>query len=296
MTSQKRDNYASIAISKLMRVFLLGSVLFLWAGCGPKVVVIPTALSRGQLIEKYNRNVAAVPSFKANVGQWKVMFPKEDGKIFRHGDIGGKMYYYPGQGDERAWVYLQGSASVFQPEAFVVASNDIEYWAYTKVEKTGRWGKYAHLGKPCSQEMLINPQRLLKFIGLQPLPDDIPQPAYKILPDSYIIYYLGLSDDGYFIEREIIIDRVTNLARQIKAYDTQGQLMVCGSLSKYKPLGEAMLPGDITLEFPAHESYLKLKLDNFKVSDKKKDVLFIRSDKGIDDYQQIDKECEDEQY
>ena len=73
-------------------------------------------------------------------------------------------------------------------------------------------------------------------------------------------------------------------------------MIIHSELKKYKPLAEAMLPTEIFISFPKENSFLRLKLTSYKLDAKNRDALFIRPKKipGIEDYIQIDKDCEHE--
>lgn len=105
----------------------------------------------------------------------------------------------------------------------------------------------------------------MEFIGLRAIPIEKlirPYPIYKVLPEQNVIEYALPDETGL---REIIIDRRSNLPRQINQYDNTGQRIFESKLGHYQSLGAAMLPGDITLTAPADGSYFRLKLSNYKI-------------------------------
>lgn len=271
------------------------SILF-FSGCVTKPLgPIPKPLSLAQAISLYNSNVAAIEPFSAKVGSWKIKVIDKKGKTIKHSDIGGKMYYFPPVNEGKsARLYLRAS-TLIEPRALVIVSNEEEYWIHSRLGDYGRWGKYIHLGKPCSGNMPVNPQAFLEFIGFGPLPTVPPYPLFKVGPEENVIEYIIIADDGLYSQREIKLDRRSNLPIEINVYDKTGKMAIQSRLSDYKKLNNAMLPGNIRLSFPLDDSYLELTLENFRINSKAKERLFRRDGKGLDDYQQIDKECENEQ-
>ena len=273
--------------------------MLLSVGCRSKTILpIPDPLPLGEVIDKYNNNVNAIEPFTAYISRWKVKSIDENGKELTHSNIAGKMFYCPPTDqDSMAKLYLMCS-TILEPEAFVVASNQDEYWTYSMIAKAGQWGKYIHQSKPCSENMPINPQILLNFIAFRPIsvPDDPLHTTYKINPGKNIIEYIALPGKSFYL-REIKIDRRDNLPKEINAYEHTGLRVIHCRLDNYKKIKKAeknaQLPSYIYLEFPTMESYLELKLGTFNAK-KPDERLFIRPTKGIENFQQIDKECEND--
>jgi len=273
--------------------------MLLCVGCRSKTILpIPDPLPLGEVIEKYNDNVNAIEPFRAYISRWKVKFIDENDKKQTYSDIAGKMFYCPPTDqDSMAKLYLMCS-TILGSETFVVASNQHQYWTYSRIAKAGQWGKYIHQDKPCSENMPINPQVLLNFIAFRPIPvpDDPLHTTYKINPEKNIIEYIALPGNSFYL-REIKIDRRDNLPKEINAYDHTGLRIIHCRLDNYKKLKKAkqnaQLPSYIYLEFPTMQSYLELKFRSFKAK-KPDERLFIRPAKGIENFQQIDKECENE--
>ena len=278
----------------IFQILLLGSFLFV-LGCPPPRGPVPEPLPRYDAIERYNANVNAIQPFKAVIAEWETEFIDPDGKKQHFNELGGSIFYRPPFGEgSRPKIYAQ--TEVLGQDAWVVGSNETEYWMYSQWGKFGRWGKHKHYGKDCVAMMPIHPQVLLEFIGLLPLPNEPPYPLYKIRAETYVIEYVVLKNEGYFSKREIIVDRRTNLPREINAYNADGLMILHSELKKYKPLAEAMLPTEICISFPKENSFLRLKLKSYMIDAKNRDALFIRPKiiPDIEDYLQIDKDCEHE--
>ena len=170
---------------------------------------------------------------------------------------------------------------------------------YSRVPKfkRGWWGKYEHIGKPCAKKMPFHPQSLLELLGLRPLPaqaDQPPYPLYKVGPEDNIIEYVLMTDDGLSLQREIIIDRRTDLPREINVYDRTGQRVMQSRLDNYQQVGTAHVPGDILIRSAEGDNSLHLQLHRFKVDARDRSSLFMRPDRvtGIEEFTQIDEPCE----
>ena len=278
----------------IFQILLLGSFLFV-LGCPPPLGPVPEPLTRHDALEHYNANVQAIQPFRAGIAEWEMEFMDPDGEKQHFKELFGKIFYRPSaQAKNPAKFYLEASAPL--QKGWVVGSNEKEYWMYSQWADFGRWGKYKHYGKDCAALVPVHPQVLLEFAGLLPLPNEPPYPLYKVRAENYIIEYIVLKHEGYSSKREIIVDRRTNLPREINAYNADGLMIIHSELKKHKPLAEAMLPTEIFISFPKENSFLRLKLTSYKLDAKNRDALFIRPKKipGIEDYLQIDKDCEHE--
>jgi hypothetical protein len=277
---------------RIFQILLPGSFLFV-LGCPPPPGPVPEPLTRHDALELYNANVQAIQPFRAGIAEWEMEFVDPDGKKQHFQELFGKIFYRPPvQAQIPAKFYLEASAPL--QKGWVVGSNEDEYWMYSQWAQFGRWGKYQHYGKDCAASVPVHPQVFLEFTGLLPLPYEPPYPLYKVRAETYIIEYIVLKNEGYSSKREIIVDRRTDLPREINAYNADGLMILHSELKKYQPLAEAMLPTQIHISFPKENSFLRLKLTGYKPDDKSRDKLFIRPKTipGIEDYRQIDKDCE----
>jgi len=278
----------------IFQILLLGSFLFV-LGCPPPLGPVPEPLTRHQALELYNANVQAIQPFRAGIAEWEMEFIDPDGEKKHFKELFGKIFYRPPtQVDTPAKFYLEASAPL--QKGWVIGSNEKEYWMYSQWAQFGRWGKYKHYGKDCAALVPVHPQVLLEFAGLLPLPNEPPYPLYKVRTENYIIEYIVLKHEGYSSKREIIVDRRTNLPREINAYNADGLMIMHSILKNYKTLGKAKLPTEIYLSFPKEDSFLRLKISSYKLDTKAREPLFRRPTKisGIEDYLQIDKDCEHE--
>jgi len=267
-------------------------------GCNVAKVAVPESITRQEAMVRYNRNVDAIVPFKARVSQWEAKWVDDKGKAQHHTDSVGSVFYVPPkEADGRALFYLMTKALL--DEALVVGSNEEEFWMYSKPAKLGRWGKYEHRNKDCAGAMAVDPQVFLEFIGLSYLSVEAPYPAYKVTDKENVIEIIDYVDDGFRIRREIVIDRRSELPSEINAYDSDGSRIMQSKLSNYTKLGDGWLPGEICISTEDGDSLFRLKLQSFRKLEASnletyKETLFKRKENpsGIDDYQQIDKECE----
>lgn len=275
------------------QILLMGSLLLI-VGCPPPLGPVPEPITRQDALKTYNANVSAIESFRAGIFQWEAKWIDPDGKEQHFKELGGKIFYQPAAGEySRPKIFAQ--TEVLSQDAWVVGSNETEYWMYSEWGKFGRWGKHKHYGKHCAAMLPIHPQVLLEFIGLLPLPIEPPYPLYKVHEETYSIEYIVLKNEGYLSKREIIIDRRTDLPREINAYNADGLLILHSELRTFKSLDKAMLPTEIFISFPKENSFLRLKLKRYRVDPdpQSRAPLFVRPKlSGIEDYQQIDKDCE----
>jgi hypothetical protein len=279
----------------LYGIFLLSLLI---SGCAQKrLAPLPPPLSRAEILDNYNANVAAVPAFSAQVAQWQVQLTDDQDKTHRYHDRGGKVFYRPGQSPAaHPRLYLQCS-TLLESKALVVGANQDEFWMYSKIAGRFWWGKYEYLGQACSASMPINPQLFLELIGLSPLPAVASQPPYPLLkigPEDYVIEFVVRGDDGFSLQREIILDRRTNLPREINAYSPSGARLMQSRLADWQQVGPALLPADIMITAASDQDSLRLHLRQFKPDSTDRGPLFQRPAHvpDIKEYTQIDRRCE----
>ena len=282
---------------------IVGMVAVLIAGCIPpkSLEPMPAPLLREQALQIYNANVRAVPAFAASISDWQVKL-KDDGKIHNHTGNGRRIFYRPpGRAADRADFYLVARA-VFE-DAFVIGSNQAEYWLASEVGKFAMWGLHANIGKDCVEQVVLDPELFLEFVGLQTVPTDgdgSTYVMYHVTDEDNIIQYAVMTDEGMRLYRQIVVDRRTNLPRGVTGYDSAGLEFMRSELKNYKPvkpLDDVMLPADILLSWPGAESFIHLKIGWYKVDTEPKEKLFMRPRRfsGVEpeDYRQVDKACDD---
>jgi len=258
---------------------------------------IPEAISHKTALALYNANVRAIPSYSAKIAGWHVKF-MEDGKLTSHQGQGAKIFYRPADRPiKKPRFYLQADTTLMS-RVFVMASNETEYWMYSRPAAKGWWGSYEGAEKCRLENPLINSQFILEFIGMRPIPDDPVRPPlsiYKVTPKWNIISFAAMTDRGLLLRREIKIDRRSNLPVEITAYDGSGQAVLIAHLANYQPIGLAKLPGEFILRHPPDGSFIKFILRDFRIDEKSRDALFVRNPviAGIDEFIEIDALCDE---
>ncbi len=318
--SRKREHGTQIQTrtGTIGRVWPALLLVVVGCGCPPPVrpEPMPEPVSLEQTLADVNANVAAVGAFKADIWEWWADFPDpQKDEIKHHHELGGKWFYHPDPQGQPAGMFLQCNGPL--QAGLVVGSNAREFWFYSQWGKSGGWGKYEHVGKPCSQAVQFDPQILLEFIGLAPLPLE-PRPLYKVGPEkSSIEYIIFSSNDGVELltpdppnaaamRREIIIDRRTQLPVEVNAYNAAGLRIMHSELKNYTTVGEdknrgpdasvtARLPKDILLRWDQQDAQLRLKLSSIRPDEKNRSKLFTRPESvsGLDSYKQIDQACDE---
>ncbi len=278
-------------------------VLFVAAGCPrpQKLSPVPSPILLTDALTRYNDNVEAVGAFSAKISQWEAVL-HEDDKSHKVRESGGKIFFAPPDSDQaRARLSLRASASFYDLKALILGSNDEEFWMIVTPQKFGMWGRYDNLEKPCGGKLPFDPQQILDLAGLKTIPDQpawSPYPVYKVLPEDYVIEYVRPSEEGLWLQREIVIDRRTDHPREIKLYDREGLCLGRSELSEYLPLENGFIPGRIRLIFKderERDNIFQLKLTRPRPLTEIHPLLFERPEEptGLDTYQQIDKDCDE---
>lgn len=279
---------------RVVLVFALGFALATLSGCPAQTTMpLPDPLPRRDAIDAYNRNIAAIPAFRGRVASWEAQFPTPEDDLRHEKELGGALFYRPPASSELPpRFYLQADAPL--KKALVLGSNAEQYWLFSEWGEFGAWGRYEHLGKPCTGDLQIHPLTLLEFCGLRALPVSGPLPVYKIHPQAAIIEFVRLTPDGYQAQREIQLDRRTWLPTRITAYHADGHPILTSELSDYHPVGDAFLPASILVSWPDDDSFIRLRLTALKPDPKNRDPLFRRPLRlpDVPEYRQLDKDCE----
>ena len=246
--------------------------------CNNKPVLgpVPEPITREHALGVYNDNASSVTDFSARINEWEIQFSEDEQNQHHFNEKGGKLFYRTLRpGEKYHQFYLNGSGGPLGQEALVVASDQEEFWMYSRPAKWSFRDTHENAASMGMQNMFImNPQFILEFIGLQPIPVDIlpwPYPIYKVAPEKNYIEYALPGEAGL---REIVIDRRSNLPEQINFYDQFGLRILESRLGNYQSLGEAMLPGDILLSSPNDDSFFRLQLTNYQIKEDMSGRLF----------------------
>ncbi len=282
-----------------MKILPLLFVLLL-VGCGPakKLQTMPEPLSLEELVYQYNENFYKIPPLRATVGQWTLEFLEEyidaDGqlqrKYHRYNELGGRLFFQPGIGTANRGSFYLLTRAPANPEALVIASNEQQYWMYTRSGGFGYWGNYEDF-QAGRDEVFFDPQLLLDFIGWRPLNFYPVPPAYKVLPEHNILFYVEYENNRGRIAKELIFDRRSNRLIEVRGYDYDGQLIMHSQLENYIEMEQAnaWLPTKITISFPQQESSMTLRLEKFMVDQADRSRVFQRPEsiEGVEQFLQI---------
>ncbi len=139
-------------------------------------------------------------------------------------------------------IYLRGDMSIV-PKAIILGSNEREFWLAIKPKEISAywWGQWSELDS--SENLLINPKTLLEALGIAEI---------DMLADW------SLSNEGPFDiltqqDRDIVVKKIYIFCcdystRKIEYFNTDGQIMACVEMEKYKEVTENLfVPGLIVV-------------------------------------------------
>jgi len=266
----------------ITRTAFLILIMQVFGCCNNNTVLkpVPAPLTRDQAIGVYNDNAMGMTDFSTRINEWEIQFSEDEQTKHHFNEKGGKLFYRTLRaGEKYPQFYLNASGGPLGQEALVVASDQEEFWMYSRPAKWTYRDTHENAAMMDPQNMFImNPQFILEFLGLQPIPMEIlrwPYPIYEVEPEKNIISYAIPGESGH---RKIIIDRRSNLPEQINFYDQFGLRILESRLGNYQILGESMLPGDILITSPNDDSFFRLQLTNYKIKDNISDRLFMVPD------------------
>lgn len=186
-----------------------------------------------------------------------------------------------------------------------IGSNDEEYWVWIEPEMgTMRWGRYRHLGKPCTEDVLIRPDHLMQSLGVGGLPEpsaDLVGPAPGASGHRDGLVYLRRSGAAWRKE-EYRVDRSPPFqVRGVKYFDHLGRIEMDAYLDEYQSdwPGGPYLPHLINVFWPLEQGRFTLHVDQYRpiAADKIAPRSFLRPTRdvlppGLTRIIQIDADCE----
>ena len=195
---------------------------------------------------------------------------------------------------------------------FEAGSNAGEYWLKVVPQTdTMWWGHYANLGKPCAQEIPVNPGALLQVLGVGAINTDFfqsPSPVIRFNndQDAYMIIWTVPLTDRFAAQREVWYDRQTKLPRLVILFDEDGRIILRANLSEHKrvaaeqgkdPAGGPMMATKFNCYFPKTKSRMTLDLKDPALvkGDAPNARAFVRPPEdraGVGRVIQLDKDCE----
>lgn len=155
-----------------------------------------------------------------------------------------------------------------------VGSNDGEYWAWIEPELARMWwGHHENTGKPCSQDVLINPSELVAAMGI-----GLPGPASGLIgpilkrgKETDFLDYTRTSSSGRvrFVQEYRVMREPPFLVEVVIVFDNSGGHAMTAHLSEYKPAWEngPLLAHKISIDWPKDGNKLNMAIGGFKPVD-----------------------------
>lgn len=158
-----------------------------------------------------------------------------------------------------------------------VGSNENEYWAWIEPEINQMWwGRHENAGKPCSDEVFVNPNELVAAmgIGLPSSKSGLIGPLRKNGNQSDLLDYgRVLSDGRYKLEQEYRVMRVPPyLVDVVVFYDDYGRHAMTASLEDYREAwdGGPLIAHAVSVIWPRDNNKLTITIGSFKSFDESK--------------------------
>ncbi|MCA9254465.1 MAG: hypothetical protein KDA33_02460 [Phycisphaerales bacterium] len=158
-----------------------------------------------------------------------------------------------------------------------VGSNEREYWAWVEPELAQMWwGRHENVGKPCSEEVFVNPSELVAAmgIGLPGADSNLIGPARKSLTTTDALTYMRRLDGGGFkLAQEYRVMREEPfLVDVVIFYDEYGRKAMTASLEDYREAWEGgpLLAHRVSVIWPLEKNKLSLEVGSFKDFDESK--------------------------
>jgi hypothetical protein len=286
------------------------------AGC-PQAAKVASAngpyrgptFTMAQVVERINKNNEAIPTIWAqHYFEANIIDPKTQKTTFANGS--GVLLYRRPMG-----FTLTGKKEV--GDLFEIGSDDQKYWMKLTPPGGDRrlwYGEQRHLGKPCVQNLPIQPNLVMEVLGVGVIDIDFqqhPAPVMRFNPDadSYMLVWVapagGSGRDGparLVAQREIWYDRESLLPYKVMLFDANGRVLVHAVLGKHKAIDDngPLVATSFQLFFPENGSRMKIDIEDLRLS--KKDVPAKRgiefpganpNQAGVNEVIKLDKDCID---
>lgn len=158
-----------------------------------------------------------------------------------------------------------------------VGSNETEYWAWVEPELEQMWwGHHDNVGKPCSQDVFVNPSELVAAmgIGLPSSQSGLLGPFRKNGKHSDLLEYgRQLADGSTRLAQEYRVMRVPPyLVDIVIFYDELGRRAMTASLGDYREAWDAgpLIAHEISVIWPVENNKMSIKIGSFKSFDESK--------------------------
>jgi hypothetical protein len=292
------------AASGLLRSLSIGVLLFV-AGCFPNRPEHPAAYfgpteSLSQVANQINANNQQIPTLWARVAYFEadVREKRGDKSQFVNGSGGYLMMRHPGEMRLRA--NKAGIGTVLDAGA-----NSDDVWLVAPPADRAWWAQRKNIGKPCMQEMPIDPLAVMDVLGVGMFDTDFlhepaPMMRFNNDRDAYMVIWQSKATDSpnrWIARREVWYDRRTKLPELVNLFDENGRVVVSAYLSEHQNVEgtTAKLARKFQLLFPDTDSHFTFSLSDVKLTNgtfpNDRSFLFNPSHTGVTDVHQMDGNC-----
>jgi hypothetical protein len=201
-------------------------------------------------------------------------------------------------------------------DIFEVGSDDQRYWLKLAPGRNNRlwYGENRHLGKPCVQNLPIQPNLVMEVLGVGLVDPDfrqLPAPVMRYNPeaDAYMFIWVapaggpGLQGPARLVaQREIWYDRESFLPYKVILFDANGRVLLHALLSKHRPVEEngPSVATEFRLFFPENRSKMSITIEDLRLSKgtipAKRGISFpgaTKEEAGVNEVIKLDKDCLD---
>ncbi|MDB5297458.1 MAG: hypothetical protein JWO31_3441 [Phycisphaerales bacterium] len=215
-------------------------------------------------------------------------------------------------------------------DVFEVGSTADHYWLKLVPDRDTLWfGEHKYAGRPCVQQIPIQPNLVLEVLGVGLVGTDLmaaPAPVMRFNPDADAYMMVWVSPAGgpaaggggggtvgtgparLAAQREVWYDRATKLPKLVVLFDPDGRPVLRANLDKHKPVEVAGVPADrwprlateYKLYFPDTGSKMAFTLDEVALDRKgvpsRRGIVFpgaTPDEAGVREVVKLDKNCTD---
>ncbi|MDB5330075.1 MAG: hypothetical protein JWP03_1226 [Phycisphaerales bacterium] len=230
-----------------------------------------------QVVEDINRNNAKIPTLWASHVYEANIYDEHKNKHFVSGR-GVLLYSRPTS------MRLIGTKEIVGT-IFEIGSNPETFWLKLGPDAgdTMWWGTYADLAhvNPDRIGIPIRPDLVLDVLGISTINtnfNELPVPTMRFNNDFrvYMFVWNAKMPDRWVAQREVWYDMNTKLPKYVFLFDTNGRVVLRGTLSQYRqvPVPNVpkeqwpTVPGNYVLFFPETQSQIVFTLDEVALSRK----------------------------
>lgn len=297
---------------------ILAAACLVVTGCPPKPEASAVAY-RGPtdpmitVVQDINKNNQQVPTlWSTHYYEAKVVDPKTGKSNFVNGN--GALLYRAPMGFR-----LVGKKDLVG-DVFEVGSTDEYYWLKLVPEADRMWfGEHRHAGKPCVEQVPIQPNLVMEVLGIGTIGTDftqMPTPVMRFNPDAdaYMMVWVataggaGAGPQRLAAQREVWYDRQTKLPKLVILFDRDGRPVLRANLAAHRPVEVAGQPPeswpkvatDYRLYFPETQSTMSIRLEEVKLDNKgvpaRRGIVFpgaTPDEAGVREVIKLDQNCKD---